>query len=243
MRVSFWRTGAASGLLLAGLLEDAFESEPASGDAFAGVLQGVGYRRLDGRRLRDDGLGCDLRRGRSVEPCGAGGICRIRPLRREVEVGRRLRCAAAARGSPGTAGSRSRPGRGGREWNRMERAPARTAIPAAVTGRRVIRDEPIGLGGLRLGGGRIAADFAMGVVRRIEWTEGDLRRTGGHWPPVAVVEAVSRIGLRRTSGVRLGIGVTLTHERSLAFVALGEEGRGERLGCSAAGFDFVGCRG
>ena len=31
-------------VILTGLLEDAFESKPASGDAFAGVLQGVGDR-------------------------------------------------------------------------------------------------------------------------------------------------------------------------------------------------------
>ncbi len=59
--------------IVAGLLEDALESEPASGYAFAGVLQGVGYRGLDGW-LRDEGLGRDLRRGRGVEPCRAGGI-------------------------------------------------------------------------------------------------------------------------------------------------------------------------
>jgi hypothetical protein len=45
------------------------------------VLQGVRYRRLDGRRLRDDGFGCNQGPGRSVEPCWTGGIGR--PLRRE----------------------------------------------------------------------------------------------------------------------------------------------------------------
>ncbi len=58
--------------VLAGLLEDALESEPAGGYAFARVLQGVGYGGLDG--LRDEGFGRDGRRGRRVEPCGAGGV-------------------------------------------------------------------------------------------------------------------------------------------------------------------------
>jgi hypothetical protein len=58
------------------------------------VLQGIGYRRLDWRRLRDEGLGCDLRPGRSVEPCRASGIGR--PLR-ECRVGRRFRRGATLR--------------------------------------------------------------------------------------------------------------------------------------------------
>jgi len=64
--------------ILAGLLEHTLEREPARGYAFAGVLQGVGHRGLDGRRLRDEGLWCDLWRGRSVEPCGAWGVGRTR---------------------------------------------------------------------------------------------------------------------------------------------------------------------
>src|ERR1700723_2041275 len=67
--------------LLTGLLEDAFEREPASGDAFARVLQGIGNRglrrwRLKGNRLlrrRGGGWSIQRCRTRGGRPKGRGG--------------------------------------------------------------------------------------------------------------------------------------------------------------------------
>jgi hypothetical protein len=70
----FLTDGCSLGLIMSGLLEDAFERVPAGGDALPGVLEGVGYGGLRGWRLRGERLWSDGLSGGSVEPGGAGRI-------------------------------------------------------------------------------------------------------------------------------------------------------------------------
>src|SRR6202044_892017 len=70
-RASFLLThGCCLGQLLAGLLEDAFESKPARGYALAGMLKSVGHGRRRRRWRRDDRLRLNRRNGRRIEPRG-----------------------------------------------------------------------------------------------------------------------------------------------------------------------------